>query len=239
MKLVIPHYAEGLKVDWTKTAPLNYKDIAMYITPSLYISFSAIWNERSQSAFEIGHIMEQSDIIDCDDFEDRFFGFQPYVKARLKRVFRGDRESIFFDKEEVDILATMMDQFKLTAVIELFYKGEAVNINDLPLDLKESVENILDGYNAIYPMSIKEYQDYLNTEKVRIVKRIVEEEESEVMKKKRVLKLIGGVIIEGICVAGCIFGCKIIGDNIDALRGNLKDVIMVQKYDKILNKHRK
>ena len=230
-KLVIPHYAEGLKIDWTKAVPIDYKNVAMYVAPNLRINFKSIWCPRAEASFEIGKFMEDEPNIRCRDFEDRFESFEPYLQSRVRKVFKGDRDTIFFDLEEADVLAATFINDKYTAVIEFVYEGEEVKLTELPEDLREDVEAILKNYNVIYPMTVEEYKQYCEAEKVRVIKTITPNGGKK-MKKKGINNILKGLLIEGICITGAIIGAKLISKGSDEFTGKYKDIIMV-KHDRI------
>ncbi len=223
--LIIPYYVSGFELDWTKVIPINENDVGMYIHPRLCVTFERIFSPEQKEHFSISHFMETNEDIDCDDFRERIINFKPFKNARIKRVFDGKRKSIFFDEEEVEILAGVFSQESFTAIIHIYVDGKQTSIKDLPLNLYKIVKPLLENYNVIYPLSIDEYRRFVNIKKVKI-KNKKKKGEKKMNKRKSALKLVGGILLEGVSIAGSIVGMKMISEGYEELAGEIEEVII-------------
>ena len=163
--MYIPSYSKGLKVDWTKVIPIDSSNICMYLHPDVAIVFKDIWSEEKQRQFSISKEMENDKDIDCDDFNSRLTEFIPYKKARVKRVFEGKRESIFFDEEEVDILAAKFHNNKFTCIVEVYIAGKKKELSEMSDKEFKIVKPILDSYGVVENLTPKEFRNYKGEEK--------------------------------------------------------------------------
>ena len=189
MRMIIPYYAGGFNCDWTKTIPINEKDIAMYLKPNVRIVFRDIWSEQSQRQFRIGQFMEACEDIDCKSFRTRYRSFSPFVGPRVQRTFDKKRESIFFDMEEVAIMAMVFSEMRLTAIVEVEQDDKVVEIKDMSSQLYDLVQPYLYNYKVRYDLTVDQYRDWTRIKKARVVNKKGEE---FVMKQK--LKS-GGLIL--------------------------------------------
>lgn len=222
--MIIPYYREnGFQLDFEKTAPVDYDNLAMYIHPRIKIIFKDIWSPESTSKFSIGHILENGEDFDCDDFKGRMEEFIEFEEARVSRVFKKRRKSIFFDEEEVSLLANIFSKEKFTAIVEISINDKTVPIEKIPDNLYKIVKPFLSGYEACEMLNIEEYRRFKNVRKA-ITKRRVN---VNMDKKTNIIGIALGVVCAGIGVAITIGSSIVINENIQDIRGRVTEVEII------------
>jgi hypothetical protein len=217
--LIIPDYAGGFELDWTKVIPINFDDLAMYIHPRIAITFEKIWSLEKQEQMSIGHLLTTCEDFNCDDFEKRFNEFKPFKNARVSRVFEGRRHSVFFDEEEIETLAAIFKTNKFTAIINIYVDGQPVDIRQMPPRLFRVIAPLLDNYHVIYPLPATEYRSF---RKVEIHK--IRKEKTDMDKKILFLKLIGGMLLLGLGMTTAISGTKMAVESLDEILGKVQNI---------------
>ncbi len=226
--MIIPSYEKGLEVDWTRVIPTNYNDIGMYIHPRICLLFKGMWMPVGECPFSIGIAMETTKDIDCEDFEVRLQEFIPYRLARLKRVFEGKRESIFFDAEEVDILASMLSNQKVTAIVEVMIDDQVVEVEDIPKALYRIIEPFLESYGVIEPLNSDEYRKYKGIRKARVINS---KGAGTMDKKKSIIKMVSGTILSALGVAGLVIGSTILQNGFRETVGEIDEVEIIDDFE--------
>ena len=214
--MIIPYYAEGgFLLDFTKTIPIDYDNLAMYIHPRISLIFKAIWSPEKNCMFSIGYAMESGEDFDCSNFRERLTAFHPFRMARVRRVFDKKRSSAFFDDEEVQLLAGIFKSEKFTALISIAIDGKETDIEKVPPNIYKIVKPFLESYQVTESITIDEYRTFRTIKKVRI-KGV-----DKVSVKNSILGIVAGVVITGISSVGLIIGGKLILSGTDVITGSI------------------
>lgn len=227
--LLIPYYSEGFEIDWTKTIPLNFDDIAMYIHPRVALSFEKIWAPETQTVFSIGHLFESTSDLNCSDFNARVELFRPFKTSRVERVFGKRRKSIFFDDEEVEVLASIFKQSRFTAIVNIWVDGEITDVRDIPAGLFKAVAPVLKYYRVILPVPADEVRKSGKIVKVKIVKENKAKGGVKVTKTAIAMKLAGGLLLAGGAALMGVLGVRMLTEGVGMGLGNVREVMFVTK----------
>jgi len=199
----------------------------MYIHPRVAITFEKIFSPEKNTVFSIGSVMQGLPEFNCKDFVARIGEFKPFRAARVKRTFEGRRDSIFFDKEEVEILAEIFACEKFTAIVNVAVDGELVEIKDMPPNLYKIVAPLLEFYGAIHPLPANEYRQYASAKRVTIKRR------TKIMKnqKQSWSKLAFGAVLALVGMGAMAIGVDNFLDAYRAISRKTEDVILIDSED--------
>ncbi len=178
------------KMDFSKVAPLNDKDLAYFLSANLLLCIKNIVSIEDGTRFSIKETMESDEhkiVFACMDFDKQINAFVEDMDTKLERKFITKKsEYVFFDKEEQRELKKLFFEIPCRAAVQIMRRKKSDGTFDVCPIQTMSEADFKNIFPKIKPTGVK--VEITLDEYMRYTKRFHGVPKSRINKEEETLK---------------------------------------------------
>lgn len=181
------------RIDFGKVMPYNDIDMMYLVSPRLALRLENITAEEEGRCLGIKVLMENQEIFQTKNFDERFSDFLEIVRSRIERYFFSKKSIyIFFDQEEQRFLRKLTNDLVLNCRVQPYritedFEFEKINVEDMTEEEYREFITVSGRVGVHAVMPIVEYTN-LKRERSKHAKQARErfKKRAEDMRKKEI-----------------------------------------------------